>query len=944
MKQLLTYLLLLCSTVVTYAQSGSNLQIRRDSIKILQAEFIIQNRTKDTSGFLYNKGNGSTEFRKLQLVNLGDTAIAIAGQDTISLKSGGGAVTPSDGNMTLSITALDASNQQLRWWKAPQELYTSPKVGVIGGSQGKGTFTSSYSKSIIGRLTTYLGQVCTNPVVKNYCEVGYNTRRLVPDATNQWVDVNRNITKALAEGNKIIVLVTPTNDADPANAAGGAMTIAETMSNIALIEDACVKVGATLFLYNSFPRHDFVLTARKQLSETADIIAKQFGNRCAWVYKLLEDPGNPYQLNPALHTGDKMHLNDAGAEVAYMPMRDVLVSYYGSNTQVAKYIIQRASNLNGTFTEYETITQANINTFNVPLDQNFYRVRLVRHDGSFSPWSNVVQGASSSSNQLPVVNAGTDQQITLPATLTLTATASDPDGTITNYAWTKVSGGMATITNAGSAQTTVTNLESGTYVFRCTVTDNNGGQSSDEVQVTVTGAAGGVAAKFNFSKTAKSISGFNNLFGNPHTAVLSATDVTTGIGINTVATTAWIADGTANTALDNLNVVDDGGGFVVPKEVLQNLFFTNSTTMVNNLEITGLSPDSAYRILVTTSAVSTPRVTKIRVNGQELLLNATGNSSKAAIFESVIAPVSGKINIGICANPGSGYGLVSAVVVNKILGGGTPGTHLPVVDVGNDKTVTMPAVATLTATASVTNGTIASYSWSKVSGAQATIVSPNAATTNLSGLWAGVYVFRCTVVDNLGAIASDDVQVTVENSPSGKIARFNFSQGAKPVSGFNNVYGNPHLAILSGTDAGTGIGINTVATTAYTPNGTNSGKDNMGVVDDGNGFIVPQGVLANVIFTGTTSQIDNLQLTGLTPGKHCKIMFVAGANSTPRNTKVTINGQTLTFNATGNSSKAAIFDDVLIPVDGKIRIAFYAHTDGSVYGVASAVVVEEYAD
>jgi hypothetical protein len=941
MKQFLTYLLLLCSTAVAYAQSGSNLQVRRDSIKVLQAEFIIQNRTKDTSGFLFNKGNGSTEFRRLRLVTLGDTAIAIPGQDTVRVKMSGGSVVQPDANMTLSITPLDGSNQQLRWWKAPQDLYTSPKVGVIGGSQGKGAYTSVYAKSIIGRLTAYLNQVCTTPVVTNYCENGYSTRRLVPNGTNQWVDVNKNITKALADGNKIIVLVTPSNDEDPGSPTGGAMPLTETISNIALIEDACVRAGATLFLFNGVPRHDFALAYRKQVSDKADLLAKQFGNRCALVYKLLEDPANPYELNSVLSVGDKMHVNDAGADVAFMPMRDILVAYYGSNTQVAKYVIQRASSLTGAFTDFQTITQANANTYNVPPDQNFYRVKLVRYDGSFSPWSNIVQGISSSGNQLPVVNAGADQQITLPATLTLTATASDPDGTISSYLWTKVSGGMATITNTGSAQTTVTNLEPGTYVFRCTVTDNNGGQSSDDVQVVVTGSVGMVAAKFNFSKAAKPVTGFNNVFGNPHLAVLSATDATTGIGINTLATTAWIADGTASTALDNLSVTDDGGGFIVPKEVLQNIFFTNSTTLVDNLEITGLSADSTYRILVTSSGVSTPRFTRIRVNGVEVLLNATGNTSKAAIFETVKAPSNGKITIGICANPGSAYGLVSAVVVSKVLGG-TPGTQLPVVDAGADKTVTFPAVATLTATASVTNGTIASYSWTKVSGAQATIVTPNAATTDLSGLWAGVYVFRCTVVDNLGAIATDDIQVTVVNSPTGKIARFNFSQAAQSVSGYKNVFGNPHLAILSGTDATTGIGINTIATSAYVPNGANSAKDNVPVVDDGNGFIVPQAVLANVIFTGSTTATDNLQLTGLTPGKHCKIMFVASASSTPRNTKARVNGQIFMFNATANSSKAAIFDDVLIPVDGKINIAFYANTDGSVYGVASAVVVEEY--
>lgn len=63
--------------------------IRADSVRIYSncdtAELIIENRTKDTLGFLYNKGNGRTEFRKLHLQKVGNSSIAITGQDTLQL-------------------------------------------------------------------------------------------------------------------------------------------------------------------------------------------------------------------------------------------------------------------------------------------------------------------------------------------------------------------------------------------------------------------------------------------------------------------------------------------------------------------------------------------------------------------------------------------------------------------------------------------------------------------------------------------------------------------------------------------------------------------------------------------------------------------------------------------------------------------------------------------
>lgn len=61
------------------------------------------------------------------------------------------------------------------------------------------------------------------------------------------------------------------------------------------------------------------------------------------------------------------------------------------------------------------------------------------------------------------------------------------------------------------------------------------------------------------------------------------------------------------------------------------------------------------------------------------------------------------------------------------------------------------------------DGTISTYSWSQVAGPiLATIATPNAATTNITGLTtAGQYLFRLTVTDNLGSIGIDDVPVTV---------------------------------------------------------------------------------------------------------------------------------------------------------------------------------------
>ncbi len=93
---------------------------------------------------------------------------------------------------------------------------------------------------------------------------------------------------------------------------------------------------------------------------------------------------------------------------------------------------------------------------------------------------------SKSGNQTPVVSAGLDQTITIPTnSVVLKGTASDADGIITKYQWTKQSGPAVTLSNAASPTLTATGMVEGSYVFRLTVTDDKGATAYDEVKVTV---------------------------------------------------------------------------------------------------------------------------------------------------------------------------------------------------------------------------------------------------------------------------------------------------------------------------------------------------------------------------------------------------------------------------------------------------------------------------
>jgi len=90
MKALFFAVIGLLLTNICFAQHVY--QINADTVRIYNscdtAELVLENHTQDTLGFLYNKGKGRTEFRRLQLASVGTGKLAILGQDTVDLDLG----------------------------------------------------------------------------------------------------------------------------------------------------------------------------------------------------------------------------------------------------------------------------------------------------------------------------------------------------------------------------------------------------------------------------------------------------------------------------------------------------------------------------------------------------------------------------------------------------------------------------------------------------------------------------------------------------------------------------------------------------------------------------------------------------------------------------------------------------------------------------------------
>ncbi|MFE7844894.1 PKD domain-containing protein [Microbacterium sp. NPDC057407] len=88
----------------------------------------------------------------------------------------------------------------------------------------------------------------------------------------------------------------------------------------------------------------------------------------------------------------------------------------------------------------------------------------------------------------PIVDAGAHQNVAAASTVTLGATASDPDGSIASYAWSfdyPTSGAPALTGSSTSTPSFTAGALGSLYILRCTVTDNDGFTASDTVEVRV---------------------------------------------------------------------------------------------------------------------------------------------------------------------------------------------------------------------------------------------------------------------------------------------------------------------------------------------------------------------------------------------------------------------------------------------------------------------------
>ncbi|HEX8150503.1 MAG TPA: PKD domain-containing protein [Pyrinomonadaceae bacterium] len=420
----------------------------------------------------------------------------------------------------------------------------------------------------------------------------------------------------------------------------------------------------------------------------------------------------------------------------------------------------------GAVTFADAASPATTATFGAP---GVYTLRLTASDSRLSVSADTVVEVDPE-NKAPVVGAGPDQTVELPAAAALAGSVMDdsyPRGSNVTKLWTKVSGpGEVTFADATSPVTGATFGAPGEYRLRLTA-DDSALSASAEVVITVhpenqaptvnagadqtialPNAAGltgsvqddGYPLGGTLTSTWGKVSGPGAaVFGDPHAPATSVTFAEPGTYVLRLS-----ADDTRATTSDELTVVVDPRN--LKPEVSAGA--DQAVELPNSAALSGSVSDDGYP----RGASVTRSWTVVSGPGSVVFDDPTSPTANATFG----AP--GEYTLRLSARD-TEFDVGDEVVINV-----RPENRPPTANAGDDITVRLPAAASLAGAVADDGwpyGSTLNASWTKVSGpGDVTFADPASAQTAATFTAPGEYVLRLTASDTR-ASASDEVKVTV---------------------------------------------------------------------------------------------------------------------------------------------------------------------------------------
>src|SRR5690606_2197504 len=366
-------------------------------------------------------------------------------------------------------------------------------------------------------------------------------------------------------------------------------------------------------------------------------------------------------------------------------------------------------------------------------------------------------------------------------TVTLVGIGTDQDGSISKYQWTKISGPSATILDADKASLKLTNLVEGVYTFKLTVTDNKNASASDEVKVTVNPAPepenlapiadAGEDKTLTLPENNTTLKGYaEDKDGEIITYLwtkVSGPEVTMTdrdklnltldnlvAGIYTFRLT--VTDNEGETAFDEVKVTvkEDQASPTNQSPTAHAGGDKTLTLPENTITLVGSGEDKDGEITsYLWSKLSGPEATLQDANKPSLTLKdlvAGTYIFRLTVSDNASATASDEVKLTDHPAPEP-----------------KPENKAPIAHAGDDKTLVLPKNSIiLNGSGEDEDGEIVAYHWTKVSGPDVVLIGMDKSDLNLSGLQEGEYLFKLTVTDNNGAMASSEARLIVKPAPN----------------------------------------------------------------------------------------------------------------------------------------------------------------------------------
>jgi len=412
-------------------------------------------------------------------------------------------------------------------------------------------------------------------------------------------------------------------------------------------------------------------------------------------------------------------------------------------------------------------------------------------------------------NRSPIAVAGPDQTITLPVSSVVLngSSSSDPDGSISAYLWSQVSGpSTSTMGSVNTASANVSNLIQGVYQFRLQVTDNAGATAADTISVTVNPAVPTPTPTSAPNQLPVAVAGNDIVITLPtNNATLNGAASNDPDG--TISAYSWSQLSGPGTAL----IISPGGATTNINSLVQGVYLfrlvvtdnsgaTGADTVSVTVNAAPPPPPAPNRLPVAIAgadqSVRFP-INFVALNGNASFdpdgaitsyswsqISGPGNASIAAPFSAstvVNGLVAGVYSFRLEVKDNSGAIAADTVMVRVQL-------FQPPIPVAPDTLMVKMPVESVELDGSKSydpDGSIAAFSWTFVQGPNTPLINAQAnPVAKVRNLVEGAYVFTLTLTNDKGLSASKNVKVIVSNS-NNRLAIKTLSVYPNPVSGTN---------------------------------------------------------------------------------------------------------------------------------------------------------------